>query len=229
MKSVELVERAIREHATFKSAVLILRERPADDHAMGALLHAYREGRAPAWLTAALLGALRAEAAYELVHEMLRTMHGYMIESYAAGAMMQTRGERAVPDLVELAWHAADGRTRNAAAGALTTKETRATILALARAERIHYGTAAYVMTRDGVDQALLHELLSSDAEIDLRIGTECLCDLLRNEESRSVLSSIRERIEPTLRRVLALADFRMSPSKRRTLVAWVGEPAAGL
>lgn len=222
MNSVDLVERAIREHATFKSAVTALEKRCTDTHAVETLLRAHREGRAPAWLTAVLLGALRAEAAYEVVHEMLRTMHGGMVEDYAAAAMMKIRGERAEPDLVELAWHATDGRTRNAAAMVLKSRSTRSTILALARAARIHYLTAAAVLARDAVDEALLRELLSSEAEIDLRIGTELLCSWLRNAE----LSSIREGIEPLVRRVLGLGDFRMSPTKRRTLLAWVGEPA---
>lgn len=217
MDAVQLVERAIREHATFKAAILALRKRPTDDQAVQALLGAYREGRAPAWLTAALLGALRAQSAYELVHEMLRTQHGCGIEGYAASALKDIRAERAAPDLLEIAWTAADGRTRNAAAAMLTNT---ATILALARAGRIHHTTAAYKITRDGVDEVVLLALLSSDAEIDLRIGTECLQSWLRDAR----LSSLRERVEPSLRRVLALTDFRMAPSKRRALVAWLGD-----
>lgn len=223
MKAVEIVERAIRDHATIKAALASLRQRPTDDEAVAVLLRAYHGGRAPAWLTAALLGALRAENAYDLVHEMLRCQHGFMIEAYAAGAMFEIRGDRAEHDLLELAWHAPDGRTRDAAALVLSGRLTRASVLALARGKRILYGTAASLLTREGVDEALLHELLSSDAEIDLRLGTECLLRWIGDETSRARLSAIRERIEPTLRCVLALPHFRMAPSKRRELVAWVG------
>lgn len=228
VESVELVERAIRDHATFKAAIASLRERPTDDRAVETLLEAYREGRAPAWLTAVLLGALRAEAAYDFVRNMLETMHGQMVESYAAGAMVEIRGERAQPDLVHIAWHASDGRTRQAAAGAIRGREKRATLLALSRAGRIDPLSVSFSLARDGVDETWLRELLSSDADVDLRIGTEVLSSWLHNGNVRSALA-LRKSVGATVERVLALPDFRMAPWKRRFLIEWLaGKPLPG-
>jgi hypothetical protein len=116
LSSVELVQRTITGEENFKAVAIEFESRPPDLAAAQRLVEAYREGRAAPWLTALLLGRLRASEGYPVTREILLAAPGQLAESYAGPAMARIRGEAAREDLLGIVMNEAPKRSREGAA-----------------------------------------------------------------------------------------------------------------
>lgn len=81
-----LVALAIAEHLRFKDVFAELERRPVDDDAADALVAAYRDGSAPPWLAAALLGETRS-ARGDLVRERIAIDAAFSLSARQGGRL----------------------------------------------------------------------------------------------------------------------------------------------
>jgi hypothetical protein len=176
LSSREIVERVAAHHPLFKEAARVFLEREPDDAAGMALVQAYRGGAAPAWMTAHLLGCLRAECGYDTVREILLAAPGLLAESYAGVAMARIRGFRARGELVALMGSAAHLQSREGAAYGVEQLRDPALVPAVYeafRSGRLRKNTAAATIRNLDVSTATVTAWLASTDERDRSLGLE--------------------------------------------------------
>ncbi len=138
--SIELVEYALLDSANFKQIDAVLAKRESDPAAAELLIATFAASKAPAWLTAYLLGRIGATCGYSIVRSILLAAPGQMAEHYAAVAMVRIDREQALIDLAELLKTALQRASREAAASGLAefgSAEAFAAILAAGQAQTI--------------------------------------------------------------------------------------------
>jgi hypothetical protein len=176
LSSGEIVERVVALHLLFKKAGEVFQEREPDDAAGVVLVQAYRGGVAPAWMTAYLLGCLRAECGYGTVREILLAAPGLLAESYAGVAMARIRGARARGELVTLMCSAEHLRSREGAAYGVGERRDPALVPVVYDAfhsGRVRKRTAAAIIRNLGVSTATVTAWLRSTDERDRSLGVE--------------------------------------------------------
>jgi hypothetical protein len=229
--SVDLVRAAVREHSDFKVVSAALIRRPADPMAAELLVAEFARGEAPAWLTAHLLGQLRADVGYETVRGILLAAPGYLAESYAGPALARIRGENATPDLVHILNIAPKARSREGAAyglGVVGTPAAEEAIFEAVASGRIRASTGGSVLGGMPFDQAKMANALSSGEERLVSLGTETVWSMILATCRRPRSAPKHARPDPRLldavRKVLADARVNMAPRKRSALADWVAE-----
>jgi len=232
ISSTDLVAIAIANRSQFKNVAAALEKRQPDASAALLLVSAYREGRAPGWLTAHLLGCIGDEAGYETVRDILLSAPGALAESYAGPALAKIRGARAFEDLCGLLRGAPKQASREGAAyglGRLASTAAANAIFDATLSALIRYHTVASVLRTLPTDVHRLLELLSRDDPASLRLGSEIVwCAASDPRGTPDWLEESRAELVSALQKVLARADFSMAPRKREWLKSWVAKQRGG-
>lgn len=211
-----LVALAIAEHLRFKDVFAELERRPVDDDAADALVAAYRDGSAPPWLTAALLGETRSARGYEVLSTILYDAPRLLAESYAGVAMAKVRGVDAAPDLRRAMHEAPELRSREGAAYGLShlaRAEDATAILAAARDGRIRVRmVGGAIADCEGITPDLLRWLSGGDPLLE-HIAIDAAFALSARQGGRldgplatavaSALEAGRVSVAPSLRTML--------------------------
>lgn len=224
--AVELVEKAVANHAFFKQVASKLERLPPDAAAANAVVAAFRKGEAPPWLTACLLGCIGHDAGYEVVREILLEAPGQLAESYAGSALVKIAGARAFDDLCGLLEGAAKLSSRKGAAcglGRLKSERATAVLLRAARAGAIPGHVAAWNLARLPLAPDQILELLHSSDPESLRLGTEIVWAVIRGADASRLtwLAANQRQLAAAVRLVLTNPTFKMAPRKRRVLTEW--------
>jgi hypothetical protein len=214
--SREIVERAAARPLLFKKAGEIFQEREPDDVAGSALVQLYRDGVAPAWMTAYLLGCLRAECGYDTAREILLAAPGLLAESYAGVAMVRIRGSRARGDLIALMCSAARLPSREGAAygvGELRDPALVSVVYEAFRTARLRKNTVASVVRRLGVSTTTVNAWLGSADERDGSLGVETafFMDEIKSDQAFAQATKA------------ALSTVPLSPRRRRRIEEKLG------
>jgi len=149
LSSLAIVTRVIAEPSLVKLAGAILESRATHPRAAEALADAYASGRAPPWMTAYLLGCMRASATYPVVRSILVSAPGLLAEAYAGVALVQIAGDAAREDLLELLAGPYPRACRDGAMhglAALRDPSLVSTLFALVRQGQIASKTAAHIV-----------------------------------------------------------------------------------
>jgi hypothetical protein len=216
LSSREIVERAAGRPLLFKQAGEIFQEREPDDVAGSALVHSYRDGLAPAWMTAYLLGCLRAECGYDTAREILLAAPGLIAESYAGVAMVRIRGVRARADLVTLMCSAAHLPSREGAAygvGELRDPALVSVVHEAFRSGRLRKNAVAPVVRRLGVSTATVSAWLGSTDERDRSLGVETALFMDEIKSDQAFARAAKA----------ALSTVPRSPRRRRSIEEKLG------
>lgn len=226
--SSELVDKALSDHSLFKAVGAELERRDSDEGAVQRLISAFRDGQAPAWLTAHLLGCMGHDIGYDTVFEILRSAPGLLAESYAGPALVKIRGARAFDDLRRLLNGAPKRRSREGAAWGLArlpSRDSADSLFDAAQLGLIGYQTAASVLASLPVDASRVRELLSREDPSAARLATEILWVALTSPtRGRSVpdwLVSPSAEFVAALRDLLSAPNISMAPRKRREVAQW--------
>ena len=174
-KALSIVNKAITNHAYFKLAAVDLEKLSPDPGATHALIEAFRDGRAPAWMVAHLLGCSGHDDGYLVAREILVSAPGGLAESYAGVALAKIRGGRALEDLVSLLTEAPSKVSREGAAYGLQQLGGLVAARAVAAAGRDGYikpSVAGSVLAPLPSSGQLVLELLDSGLERGLLIAT---------------------------------------------------------
>ena len=211
LSSRDIVRVVVEKHLRFKTAGLVFEEREPDDESARDLIAAYREGRSPPWMTAYLLGCLRAPSAYETVKQILTTAPRLLAESYAGVAMARIRGAGAEADLREIMFDGSELRVREGAAYGLS-KLDRVELVpavrdALAR-KRIRRATAAHVLRCLHISVSDVLTLLRSTDEAERALGMDLAWFVLERSQAPDVISLIQT----------AMSTVHLAPRTRRQL-----------
>jgi hypothetical protein len=216
LSSREIVERVAANHLLFKAAGEVLQEREPDDAAGMALVQSYRGGVAPAWMTAHLLGCLRAECGYDTVREILLAAPGLLAESYAGVAMARIRGLRARSDLVALMGSAAHLQSREGAAYGVGILRDPALVPVVYDA--FHSGSlrklaAASIIRNLDVSTATVTAWLRSTDERDRSLGVEIAFFMEQIKSDQAFAQTVKA----------ALNTVSLSPSRRKRIEEKLG------
>lgn len=216
LSSCEIVERVAVHHLLFKVAGEVFQEREPDDASGIALVEAYRRGVAPAWMTAYLLGCLRAECGYNTVREILLAAPGRLAESYAGVAMARIRGSRARSDLVALMCSAVHLRSREGAAygvGELRDPALVPVVYDGFRARRLRKHTAASIIRNLDVSTATVTAWLRSPDERDRSLGVEIAFFMEEVKSDQAFAQTVK----------VALNTVSLGPSWRKRIEEKIG------
>lgn len=229
MSALDLVRAAIAWQPNVKVASDALVFRSPDSAAAEYLVAAFARGEVPPWMTAHLLGQLRAAGGYDTVRGILLAAPGQLAESYAGTALARIRGMEALPDLVEVLNNAPVARSREGAAfglGVVGTPAAADAIFDAAAAGHLRVRTAAYVLGGMPVDQARVADALLSGNERLVRLGTETVWSIASTADRRPGGAPTFVRPDSCLdnaqRKVIADAQRDMTPSQRRAIDDWV-------
>jgi len=226
-KALNIVSKVLANHAYFKAAARDLEKLAPDLPATHALVDAFRNGSAPAWMAAHLLGCIGHEDAYPIVREILVSAPGSLAESYAGVALAKIRGERAIDDLRLLLTEAPHKASREGAAyglqhlgGAVAIR----TVAAAGRDGHIQTKVAASILGALSSSSELLRELLDSGLERGLLIATWTI-EFRDSTPDRSVqpwtTQETRALVE-AFRRSLERHGGDLSKARRRRLDQWM-------
>lgn len=214
LASREIVRRVLAAHALLQDAAAILEARARDEEAAGALARAYDEGRAPAWLTAHLLGCVRA--GYDTARAILLRGERSLSESYAGVAMARIDPTRARDDLLVIVRDAPQLRVREGAAyglGALDASVVAVpAVVDAARRGLIRCTCAAYVVQPACASEELI-AWLSSDDVFLRRLAVEVV--FFRSARETGIGAPP---LASAARTALASGAVRLAPSTRRML-----------
>jgi len=232
MAAPDLVRAAIQEKLVFKLVAAELKKRPPSKAAAEAAIEAYRQGEAPPWLTALLLGECRDKVGYATVREILLSAPRQLAESYAGTALAQIGGPEAFEDLKTLMFTAPDRRSRGGAAyglEALGLPEAAPAILEAALAGKIKCETGGRILGGKFVNEAMVLGLLQSEDKRQVRLATEiigaCVLSItsgeISSEAAKSFTSHPSRALLEAIDRVLSNPDITMAPRKRSRLREW--------
>ena len=225
--AVELIAKAVADHAHFKHVARELEWLPPSHAAADALAAAFLTGKAPPWLTAHLLGCVGDKSSYGLVREILLSAPGLLTESYAGPALAKIAGTDAYDDLCVLLHSAPMLRSREGAAyglAQLASHDVPSMILDAARSGKIRWHTAAAILARIHLAIGQVLELLQSSNAEALRLGTEIVWLALHDSNASCRGWLDQPEIAGAIRNVLTVSTFRMVPRKRRALAKWATE-----
>jgi HEAT repeat protein len=223
LPSTEIVGHALRQHAIFKFASEIFLERPPDESAAAALIEAFEAGEAPAWMTAHLLGCLRAPAGYEIVRQILISAPGLLAESYAGPALARIAGPAARDDLLDLMRRGQHRRAREGALGGLGElgdKSVVPPVLEAVRDRLVGRHAAGAIVRKLKVSATELAAWLQSSDEDARHVAIDAISGLSATEEGVLRDTTL---VTAALEAVRAGA-VRLSPSARGRLEKRLGE-----
>jgi len=213
---VHLVELAIADHLRWKQVAAELGLRPPDPLAATALIADYRAGRSPAWLTAHLLGVLRAPIGYAVAREILLAAPGLLAESYAGPAMAKIAGAAAFDDLLGIMRDGPRLKIREGAAYGLHILQRAGTASIMLQAvvdKRIRRHTAAFIIARQADVLETVIEWLGSEDELIEALAIDVGSSLLAENAAPSA------ELAWAMRRTLDAGRSKMAPSARTRLM----------
>lgn len=218
----DLVNLALTSDYAWKDVAAELLKRPPDTAAAGILIHTFQEGRAPAWLTAFLLGCLRDRSGYTVVRDILWSTPGYSGESYAGVAMARIAGAAARDDLLDAMQNAPTRGSREGAAyglGELADDSLAPLLLEAARAGRIRSDNAATNIASSSSVEPLLREWLATDDSFKQAVALYAAFSLsatstrLRNVElARAVNRALKTGVGPVSPDIKKMLAERIAP-----------------
>jgi hypothetical protein len=218
MSSRDLVLCTLAHHASCGPVGEILQRREPDDQTARVVVEAYEAGRAPAWLTAYLLGCLRGRVTYALVRGLLESAPGLSAEVYAGVAMARIAGMGARGDLLDLMRHGQHRRSREGAAyglGELRDPTVAPSLVAALREGRIERLCAGSVIASLRVPGAELAAWLRSPDEVERTAAIDAVFHL------SAQLGGLRDApLARAAREALRAGTVRLSPSTREMLEA---------
>jgi hypothetical protein len=227
MSSIELVDLAVADHPAFKDVAAELERRDADPAAAAAVVDAYRDGRAPPWLVAVLLGRVRAQEGYAVAREILLAAPGLLAESYAGPAMARIAGAAAREDLIDIMMSGARLASRKGAAyglGALEVDGIAPTLLEAVKAGRVPRSTAGHIVGAlpDAMPTVLawlagsdeIAEAMAVDAAFSLSANVGGITDTTLARAVRGALDARRVTLAPSIRKML---EERIAPLLERS------------
>ena len=153
LSSLAIVARVVAEPSLVKLAGAIFESRATHRRAAEALAEAYASGKAPPWMTAYLLGCMRASAMYSVVRAILVSAPGLLAESYAGVALVKISGDAAREDLLALLAGPYPRACRDGAMiglAALRDPSLVGPLLVLVRTGQIPTKAAAHIIAADG-------------------------------------------------------------------------------
>ena len=225
LPSTEIVAHVLRSHPAFKFASEIFLERPPDGPAAAALIEAFEAGTAPAWLTAHLLGCLRAPAGYEVVHRMLVSAPGLLAESYAGPALARIAGPGARADLLDLMRRGQYRRVREGALYGLALLGDASVVPVVLEAVRdrlVGHGAAGSVCVSLHVPAAEFAAWLRSPEEDARQVAINAVINLSAMEGRLRDVPLASAALE-----AVRAGTVRLSPSMRRCLEERLGKIVA--
>jgi hypothetical protein len=215
---VELVELALeQDSAAFKRVSAELEKREPCPAAAQVLVEAYRDGRAPAFLVAHLLGQLRAPIGYPVAREILLAGMGALTESYAGVAMGRIGGMAAREELLGIVTGGETRRIREGAAyglGHIADLSLAEAVLAAFRAGHIRQFCAGRVVAAlPGAASTIRAWLAGHDVHQET-VAIEAASRLA--DEEVPMDRALAQAIEDTL----AARRVKVAPGERRRLEA---------
>jgi len=230
-KAMSIVSQVAANHAYFKLAAVDLEKLKPDPGATHALIEALRDGTAPAWMVAHLLGCSGHDDGYAVAREILVSAPGCLAESYAGVALAKIRGSGALDDLVSLLTEAPSKVSREGAAYGLQHLGGAVAARAVAEAGRdghIKPNVAASVLAAVPSSGQHVLDLLDSGLERGLLIATW----IIEFRETASNLNVTRWTQQATrdvvraFRGSLERHGEHLSGARRRRLDQWIQQHA---
>jgi len=232
-KALSIVNEVLANQASFKPAARDLEKLAPDSPATHALIDAFRDGRAPAWMVAHLLGCIGHDEGCPVVREILVSAPGSLAESYAGVALAKMRGNRAIDDLTTLLTEAPHKASREGAAYGLQHLGGPAAVRAIAAAGRdghIQPKVAASILGALSSSSELLRELLDSGLERGLLIATWSI-EFRESAPDRSLqpltTQETRELVD-AFRRSLEHHGGALSKARLRRVHQWIARHGGG-
>jgi hypothetical protein len=216
LPSRTLLLHVLEDPMLFKQAGSILSSRPPDEDAAALLLEAYKAKRAPPWLTAQLLGCLRARSTYSAAREILLNAPGLLAETYAGVAMARIAGLDARVDLLELLRRAEHWRSRQGALyglAALRDPSLAPLIRDAVRDGFILCRDAGAVLSGLDVPTKVLVEWLASADDVSRQVALDTVFHL------SAKLGGLRDLpLALAARRAMSLGTVKVAPRTRKML-----------
>jgi hypothetical protein len=232
LEAQDLVREALINHAVFKFSVIELEKRPPSRPAAEIVVNAFRNGDAPPWLAAVLLGACRDKVGYNTVREMLLSAPRIRAEGYAGVALAKIAGHDSLDDLINIMSNATDRHICEGAAFGLNSLGLPESAQALRKAAlsgKMRPSTAAWMLARSFPNEGEVLELLRSPDQKSIRLATEIietgLLDAGSNPSQAQLPGFVAKpslSLLKALKNVLTNPKFSMRPKKRATFRAWL-------
>lgn len=232
LRADALAQRAIDREDRFKDVVGEFERRrhlPPDESAAAAVVSAYAAGRAPPWLAAVLIGAIRHPVGYPTVLSIIRDNHRSLAESYAPAAIVKIVGRGRHPDclddLIALLRDAPETQVRCTAArtlGLLGAHDAIPALFDALRGERIVWRAARFALTQMPVDDDALAVWLRGDA-VERRAACEVVVDQL--DATRRGAPGPSPSLRPLVLRAIDQGTAVLLTGENEDLRAWAAAP----